>query len=245
MYKEIQNKIYKGLKNTCKDGILFNGEFYAEIKPEYLIGVNIAQALGELNIYPGSPLIIRLEEPTEDFATRCVPDMSWEDTEKGFEVFAPTIFRTRHNTDRNGRFDIGLYTEDKENPITAIEFKLVNPTKDGISDDIKRLSEILHLVDTTGNTKVKYTYFACIELNEKIKFDTEVKANLKTVKQKYTDWLNELTDEKTDFDIATLNIDDSLILTPQKITGDDIFDGDQYSQAKHFVGVIIRLKKKN
>ena len=248
-YKDIEKKIYKGLQDTCVDAINFNGTFDAEVKPEYLITMNIAKAIGELNFYPGSPFLIRPEEQTKVFATRCVPNIVWED------IFAPTIFRTAQNTDRNGRFDIAVYEGDTEKPLTAIEVKLINPTEDYIKDDIKRLSELLHLKDKqTGNSKIKHTYFTCIELNEEIKFETETPENIKVIKAKYNGWvqniLTELSKENTiysdtKFEIAALSIDKSLLLTPEKRTGDDIFDGDLYSQAKHFVGVIVRLTKKS
>ncbi len=248
-YKDIEKKIYKGLQDTCVDAINFNGTFDAEVKPEYLITMNIAKAIGELNFYPGSPFLIRPEEQTKVFATRCVPNILWED------IFAPTIFNTAQNTDRNGRFDIAIYDGDTEKPLTAIEVKLINPTKNDIKDDIKRLSELLHLKDKqTGISKIERTYFACIELNEVIKFDTETPENIKEIKQKYTIWLQSILKElsnlngiflDTKFEIAALSIDKSLLLTPEKKTGDDIFDGDLYSQAKHFVGVIVRLTKKS
>ncbi len=246
-YKDIEKKIYKGLQDTCVDAINFNGTFDAKVKPEYIITMNIAKAIGELNFYPSSPFLIRPEEQTKTFATRCVPDILWED------IFAPTIFRTAQNTDRNGRFDITIYEHDTEKPLTAIEVKLINPTENDIKDDIKRLSELLHLADKqTGNSKIKHSYFTCIELNEAIKFESETLENIKKIKTKYTGWLESILAElvkvnvifaNTKFEIAALNIDKSLLLTPEKRTGDDIFDGDLYSQAKHFVGVIVRLTK--
>ena len=248
-YKEIEKKIYKGLKDTCVDAINFNGSFNAEVKPEYLITMNIAKAIGELNFYPGYLFSFMQEEQTKEFATRCVPNIEWKD------IFAPTIFRTAQNTDRNGRFDIAIYEEDKENPLTAIEVKLINPSENDIKDDIKRLTEILHLQDNkTGCSKVKHTYFTCVELNEDVKFEKDAIENIKVVKTKYLGWtsniLTELSKESkiyasTTHQVAALNIDESLLLTPEKRTGDDIFDGDLYSQAKHFVGVIVRLTKKS
>lgn len=248
-YKDIEKKIYKGLQETCVDAINFNGTFNTEVKPEYLITMNIAKAIGELNFYPGSPFLIRPEEQTKIFATRCVPDILWND------ILAPTIFRSAQNTDRNGRFDIAVYEGDTEKPLTAIEVKLINPTVNDIKDDIKRLSELLHLKDKqTGVSKIKHTYFACIELNEEIKFEIETLEEIKVIKEKYNNWvrniLTELSQENaiysdTNFEIAALNIDKSLLLTPEKRTGDDIFDGDLYSQAKHFVGLIVRLSKKS
>ncbi|WET02745.1 hypothetical protein P0R33_00140 [Flavobacterium sp. YJ01] len=246
-YKDIEKKIYKGLQDTCVDAINFNGTFDAEVKPEYIITMNVAKAIGELNFYPGSPFLIRPEERTKVFATRCVPDILWEN------IFAPTIFRTAQNTDRNGRFDITVYEDDTEKPLTAIEVKLINPSENDIKDDIKRLSELLHLADKqTGNSKIKHSYFTCIELNEAIKFESETLENIKEIKTKYKGWLVSILAElaevnvifaNTKFEIAALSIDKSLLLTPEKRTGDDIFDGDLYSQAKHFVGVIVRLTK--
>ena len=246
-YKDIEKKIYKGLQYTCIDAINFNGMFDSKIKPEYLITINIAKAISELNFYPGSPFLIRLEEKTTDFATKCVPNIAWE------EIFAPTIFRTAKNTNRNGRFDIAIYEDEIEKPLTAIEVKLINPRKEAIKDDIIRLSELLYLTDkNTGDSKIKCSYFACIELNENIKFLKNTSANSKNVKSKYKVWLKEILNDgslendnhsKTKFEIATLSINNSLLLSPEKRTKDDIFDGDLYAQAKHFLGVIIRLTK--
>ncbi len=244
MYKEIENRIFKGLKSTCSDAILFNHEFEDDIRPEYLITVNIAKAIGELNSAPGSPLIVRLEESTKEFTTRCVPDMSWEGSQDSIKIFAPTIFRNRHNTERNGRFDICVYEGQYEKPVTAIELKLIDPTEQAIKDDIARLSEILHLNDNTGTSKVKYTYFACVEINKDIKFKNQRQGNLAAVKEKYHKWLENLTDDKTGFDVCALNIDDLKTLTANKMTGDPIFDSDLVAYAKHYVGVIVRLMKK-
>ena len=239
LYRRIEHGISKGLEGTCKDAIMFNGSFDSEVKPEYLITMNISKAISDLNYLPGSPFIIKPEESTKAFATRCVPGFKLED------IFS-FIPRSLQNTERNGRLDIAIYNEDKEKPLTAIEVKLLNPRKDDIEDDVIRLSELLHLSDqSTGNSKVEHTYFACIEMSEKVKFEGQVMCHRKEVQDKYKSYLQEIFSSKTNtkFEVASLSIDDSFILTPEKVTGEEIFDGDQYSYAKHLIGVIVRLTK--
>lgn len=243
-YRCIEKKIYKGLKDTCADAILFNGTFNANVKPEYLITANIAKSIGTLNTYFGSPYLIKLEENTKSFALSCVPSMVTE----SYDIFAPTIFRLNtHSTSRRGRLDIAIYNEDLENPITAIELALVNPPKSKLKADVIRLSEILKLSDAeTGVSKVKYTYFACILFDKKIKTAAQVPEYLQRQKSKYSNWMKDiLANDMIKFELVVKTVDDSLLFTSKKfIPGDDLFNSDLHYQAKYFAGLIIRLSKK-
>jgi hypothetical protein len=243
-YKDIEKKIFRGLKNTCSDAINFNGTFDANVKPEYLITINIAKSIGELNSYFGAPYLIKLEESTKKFATRCVPNMTQDDK----DIFAPTIFRSNtQETHRKGRLDIAVYNEHSEKPLTAIELALVNPAKTKLKADIIRLSEILNLSDNqTGHSKIKYTYFASILFNKKIKVAEQIENYCRKQETKYSNWLKEILETKNiKYEIKIVTIDDSLLFTTDKtIPGDDIFNSDLHYQAKYFGGLIIRLSKK-
>jgi hypothetical protein len=237
----IEDGIRTGLENTCKDAINFCGSFTTKVSPEYLITVNISQAIGNTNYSPGEPFLIRPEEPTRRFADRCVESIKWNNI---FE----TIIRTgRLNTTRKGYLDIAIYNAKTSNPLTAIEVKLVSPDYKRFHRDIIRLMELLHLHDEKhGLSKIKRAYFACIEIDCTVKFPSQVDEHLDIVWRKYTRWLTEVfdSDDKTDFEVNVVSIEASLLLTDQIKTDDEITNADLYSQARHCAGVIIVLKRK-
>ena len=237
----IENGIKTGLENTCKNAIEFCGSFTTKVSPEYLITVNISQAIANANYYPGEPFLIRPEERTSRFADRCVENIKWSG------IFDIAIRRVRLNTTRMGYLDIAIYNSEVSNPLTAIEVKLVSPSYKRVHSDIIRLMELLHLSDKEhGPSKIERAYFACIEIDCNVKFPFEVNGHLDKVKLKYAQWLSMVfkSDDKTDYEVNVVSIENSLLLTDQSKTDDDITNGDLYSQARHCAGVIIVLKRK-
>lgn len=114
--------IIEGLRATIKDYILLKGLDFENqwTKPEYLATVNIAKSISKFNSYPAEKIIIAIEESTEDFSNKCVPEISKDIFNLSFNDF---------NTERNGKIDIAVYKNDGKTALCAIEVKNFNPTK--------------------------------------------------------------------------------------------------------------------
>ena len=96
--KEIITRIFRGITNVFNYYRDANIDISSQIKPEYLLTVKIAESLSENK----TNFIIKLEEPTKEFATSCVKNYQFGFSEK-------------HNSSRNGRIDIAVYSDEKKN----------------------------------------------------------------------------------------------------------------------------------
>jgi hypothetical protein len=242
---DIQEAIFLGLENACKDAYHFTGEVNAKIKPEYIVTVNIAKGLFSLNKGEtgyGYGIIIKFEEPTATFATACVPRIIVEDL---FNMKLGSL----QNTERNGKIDICIYNESGERPICPIEVKDFNPSKGEVLSDIKRNLQLMQLDDTqTGGSILDYAFISTLEEHKNCFSKKNVDSGLKKVKLKYEKWVKPFNDNLTDIVISVdvKTVAHQLIGPDTNFQGmDDMEIADRVAETYHFIGVIITLDRKS
>ncbi len=103
---QIEEKILEGMRNSCYDTFLFLEDESQKIGAEYLLTVNVAKMLANLNQYIGHPYKIYLERKTRLIASDCVP-LFGREVANNFLGYRQ-ILRKQHNTSRNGKADITL-----------------------------------------------------------------------------------------------------------------------------------------
>lgn len=231
----IEKHILKGLYQTCKDLRLFSSDDDIIIKPEYLISVNIAKSISEVNKHQLIPLLdIKLEEKTSSFSINSVPIFS--KVSDMFDIFTQKI-RGFNNTSRNGNIDITIYLN--SNPLTAIEVKQVNPSNKLVKKDIARIEELLYIKDKhTGETSVDQTYFTSFEICKKSKLDSEIIEHIKNTKIKYRNMINSsVANDNTKHEITIKEIPNETFSMENKILENE----DIHFFKKSTLSVLIKL----
>lgn len=155
---DIFKKIKKAMHTSCDDALFFSNDETQLINAEYLLTVNIAKAIKELNFYFGTPYKIYLEHDTKQLASASTP----------FCVIDPltlrNTIRTKNNTTRSGRVDIAVYNQILwyDTPVCAIEVKGFNPPKHLIVKDLERNSEYFSFTSPTGSSTMPFTFFIAL-----------------------------------------------------------------------------------
>lgn len=243
--EKLETLIFAGLKEGYIDSYSFTGEINSIIKPEYLLTVNIAKKIKELNDEAhafGSPLIIKLEEPTRSFATACAPP------HENLSLFN-TLYREDHNPTRNGKIDIALYTHTSDAfdkiPYAAIEIKGFISTKAELTQDIIRNLYYLNIKDKkTGNSRLKHSYLVCIHEHKGAKEESEKKKKIENLEKGYKKYLEKFnTSKEFDFYIKGDTIAEYLIKDSDQFLPTDILEGIA-ELAIHYIGILIRTEKK-
>lgn len=249
----IIDKIKLGMKNAYVDTLLFTGDPTRKFGAEYLFTVNVAQAIGQLNVPHGEPYKIYIEEKTKDVAKNCLPIIK---KNKGGGLFSKikTIFRHNHSLpiiERNGRVDIVVYRECKKSifidhvPFCAIELKSFNPTRIPVIKDLKRNTELLRASGPTGESSIKVGFFSAAHQIKKFDTDRDIIDETKEILSEYKDWCSEIGNT-SDLDIII-----KAFLLSREMEGDVTHEDDGCyvdTSTRHcFIGiiVIITLKKNN
>lgn len=191
--KEIEGKLQSGMKSACEDTFYFLEDESQKIGAEYLLTVNIAKKLSDLNSYVGYPYKIYLERKTKLVATDCVPLMTREKS-KNFLGYKHT-FRKRKNTERNGRVDICLYRDSggiSGTPVCVIEVKGFDPGRKNVISDLKRNAEYFKISCRTGLSQIKYACFASMHSFPKSVTQEQRGSDLEKLKEKYERWQAEI-----------------------------------------------------
>jgi len=170
--------IFEGLRSTIKDYILLKGQDFENqwTKPEYLATVNIAKSISNFNSYPAEKFIIAIEEDTEDFSNKCVPEKSLEIFNFQFENF---------NTERNGKIDIAVYKSDRKTALCVIEVKNFNPTvkaKKALIDDLKRNAQYFLFQNECSQSIIQKTYVAYFRHFPETRMQNEIQKDLDAAK---------------------------------------------------------------
>ena len=252
----LQNLIFEGLENSCKDILRFNSDFDFRVKPEYLLTVNIAKSFSAYNEnqYP-PPFNIKLEEKTEKVVRKCVP-IFHSDKNAPYHIFNMKMIsgkkvveneKTKNNdlnTDRNGKIDIVIYETMNDTPVTAIEVKLINPKKNGIVTDLIRIEELLYIQDTnTGISELKETYFVCIDINRKAKNNDDCIKHFQKSKNRYSKIARLTLKPSTKFEVIQKKLMNELLIDNQKFTDDLDYNNELFNRCQSVIGTIIRITK--
>ncbi len=151
LIEQIEEKILEGIRSSCNDTFLFLEDESQKIGAEYLLTVNVAKKLADLNQYIGHPYKIYLERKTRLIASDCVP-LFGREVANNF-LGHRQVLRKQHNTSRNGKADITLYNNTDGlvgTPICVIELKGFDPSRTLVLQDLRRNSEYFKLVCRTG-----------------------------------------------------------------------------------------------
>lgn len=236
-------RILNGLKDACLTSFFFKDGDFTEIKPEYLLTTLVAKQFA----YQDSGLLIRLEEPTCEFATSCVKQINDE-----------YHFSKRHNVSRNGKIDIAIYFSEtqvgylnRKKSNFPIELKGLNTNKCDFLKDIERNLEYFDIEDkVTGSSVLNRTFNASIEEAKKFLYKEEVENFIKAIKMKYENWFKPYSEtlkaKNLQLEITVIEImselhskNDTYVLTEGATEWDYLQDWHLY------VGVVVEIYRKN
>ncbi|MGL1957837.1 MAG: hypothetical protein OCD00_11040 [Colwellia sp.] len=189
----IKDKLIKALHQACTDSFYFSDDETSLISAEYLLTVNAAKSIQELNVCFGSPHKIFLEHSTSHFATNCVPILSKAPTTT---KIPKSILRNENfDTSRTGKIDIAVYdgSTSFSTPSCAIEVKGFNPPKCKVIDDLARNLEYFSFKGKTGLSKLPATFFIALHSYKNTMSDKKEASNLKRIRKRYQSYFSELT----------------------------------------------------
>lgn len=235
---DIIGKIKEALKTSCDEALYFSGDETQLIEAEYLLTVNAAKAVKELNQYFGYPYKIRLEHDTEAFATACTPLMGKKPADN---ILGYTgVFRTKNDTDRSGKIDLAVYVEENGSdiPVCAIEFKGFDPAKDKIVEDLQRNAQYFSMTSPTGGSTIQFTAFAALHRYRGVWTQQKELKSLEKVRTRYEKYIK----ESTDLSDLLHEIDVSTIRRGMPPSVDDPYAADKGLQGDedyHYIGVVV------
>ncbi|GAB3103510.1 hypothetical protein G8770_19695 [Aestuariicella hydrocarbonica] len=187
---DIINKLKESMRTSCDDAFYFSDNETQLIDAEYLLTVNAAKAIKELNHYFGTPYKICLENNTKKFASACTPLMAnvKADNFLGYK----SVIRTPSNTLRSGKIDIAIYTDRNsiDIPLCAIEVKGFNPCKTLVIEDLERNAEYFSLSSRTGDSILPFTVFIALHSYKGVWNDEKEQLNLSKVKKRYQSYID-------------------------------------------------------
>lgn len=177
------------MKTSCDDAFYFSDDETQLIEAEYLLTVNAAKAIKELNPYFGSPYKIRLENDTQKFASACTSLMAKVKAENF--LGHKTVIQTPNNTRRPGKIDIAIYTDQNsiDIPLCAIEVKGFNPSKHLIIKDLERNAEYFYLSSRTGDSTLPFSVFIALHSYKGVWSDEKEQSKLSKVKKRYQNYI--------------------------------------------------------
>lgn len=245
---DITEKLKSALILSCHDAYKFSDNKSHLIDAEYLLTVNAAKKICELNNYFGTPYKIYLEHSTETFATKCTPLIKKDN--KAIPIFSKkTIRNISSNTDRDGKIDICVYTPEaayalSDKPLCSIEIKGFRPSKDKVIDDLKRNLEYFSLAANTGRSELPFNFFISLHNYSNTFTDDKENKNIEKIKRQYGSYLDELSiPDEIHREIIAFTIKRGILPHVNDIEAIQLgLEGDEDF---HFIGIIVRFHRKN
>lgn len=234
------------MKNSINDSFVFLEDESRMIGAEYLLTVNVAKSLSSLNHYIGEAYKVYLERHTRQIATDCVPHMVKKKA-NNFLGYTSILRRKQHNTKRNGRVDIAVYRDFNgvPLPVCVIELKGFNPKRSEALKDIRRNIEYFHLVDATGRSRIKCTFFAALHSFPKSVTAGQISSDLSSLENKYEKWLAQVpVPKELDIRISINTIHSGVESTKAESEGEDAESIYELEGSHHFAGAIISCLRK-
>jgi hypothetical protein len=231
-FDKLDKAIFQGLRDACFESVRFNQFLYPDIKPEYLLTVNIAQSL--LAEFPDE-FVIKIEEQTEDFKRTS--------TELGDLI---RFFNTLKNfvIERNGRIDIGLHNKLGDS-IGLIEVKGFNQPDNLIVKDIERIIDFLS--DTHGLNNIYFGVSAFLVEHKMCCLKTKKQEGIDSFKDRYSKLIDSEFKEHYGTIDFKINVDTSYdeLMTDEEFESIDDEDmADTLKEKAHYIGVAIEVIKK-
>lgn len=189
LLQKIEEKLSLGMRSACDDTFFFVEDESQKIAAEYLLTVNVAKKLAELNSGIGYPYKIYLERKTKLVATDCVP-LTAREHSKNFLGYK-RVLRKRQNTHRNGKVDICLYRDSggmSGVPVCVVELKGFDPSRKDVVKDLRRNSEFFKISCRTGTSQIQYACFAAMHSFPRSVSQEERDRDLEKLKKKYEIW---------------------------------------------------------
>lgn len=240
---DIARKLKESMRTSCDDAHYFSDNEANLVNAEYLLTVNAAKAIKELNTYFGDPYKIRLEDSICDFVTSCTPPLA-RDPNSG-SGFPRCVRRTNITKVQSGRIDIGVYTDQVgfDVPVCAIEVKGFNPPQNKIVRDLERNSEYFWVKSTTGSSTLPLAFFIAVHSFKGVFSDEKEIKNLRKIEKRYRGYI----DGHRELSRLDHKIDPFTIRRGTVPDVDDVFvreHGLQGDEDYHFVGVVVTTKRK-
>jgi len=236
---KIVSKLKEALKTSCNEAFYFSDNETKLIDAEYLLTVNAAKAIYELNTYFGEPYKICLEHNTEKFSTACTPVYGRESSDNciGYRTIVQS---KKYDSERSGKIDIAIYTKSQgsEHPLCAIEVKGFNPSKNLIIKDLKRNSEYFGISSATGTSSIKFTVFIGLHSYKGVWDDKREERNISKLRTRYEKYIG-----SANLECLSHKIDIFTISRGTLPVQDDPEWGLQGNEDYQFVGVILTTKK--
>ncbi|WP_314923827.1 hypothetical protein [Aeromonas piscicola] len=247
----IIDKINIGMKRAYIDTLNFTGDPTQRFGAEYLFTVNVAKAIGELNVPHGEPYRIYIEKKTKDVAKNCLPILK-KSKGGGFLKKNGTIFRSNHPLpiiERNGRIDIAVYREKNNSehfehvPFCIIELKGFNPNRTLVVQDLKRNADLLRASGPTGASSIQMGVFSAAHQIKQFNTDAKIINETNKILSKYKSYYSEIGGEN-DLKIVTRKF-----LLSREMEGviTQEYDGTYVdTSTRHcFIGIIVIMTLKN
>lgn len=192
--KNFIDKLKKALRQSCTDAFYFSDDETSLIGAEYLLTVNTAKSIQELNVCFGTPYKIFLEHSTATFSTLSPPLLN-SSSANNFLGYSGITRTGERDTTRSGKIDIAVYKNDDmgDTALCAIEFKGFNPPKKKIIEDLERNLEYFTFRANTGQSTVSFSLFSALHGYTKTFTDNKESSNLNKVKLRYINYINSLT----------------------------------------------------
>lgn len=225
----IKKQLKIALSQSCTDAFYFSDDETRLIDAEYLLTVNAAKSIQQLNKCFGSPYKIFLEYYTWRFARDC--------------IFPILYLRgSDFETTRSGKIDIVVYKENLSVPECAIEVKGFNPSKAKIIDDLVRNLEYFSFRGNTALSQLQRTYFIALHSYKNTMSDEKEVSNLKRLKKRYLNYISMLImPNSIHYNVEVFTIRRGLVPEPDDL---DICEfGLDGTEDYHFVGVIVTFDK--
>lgn len=240
--KTYTERILAGLADACLTSFYLKDGDFTEIKPEYLLTTLVAKQFA----FQDSGLLVKLEEPTGEFARSCVKELksSWQ-------------FSKEHDVSRKGKIDIAVYfskTEDgymcRRKSYFPIELKGINTDKGEYLKDIERNIEYFGIQDdNTGGSILNHAFNASIEEAEKILYSEDLEKFIKKIEKKYKRWLKKHKQEfeasELKYKITVSPVMDNLYSKEDKFDLSEGLTEQDYIQDWYlYVGVVVEIFRK-
>lgn len=234
------------MARSCADMVDFTDDPAKPPNAEYLLTVNVAKEIRNLNYSAGDPYDIRLEEHTEQFARNCLFPSKFvghplAHVSTKFRLGTPKI-------NRNGRIDVAVYENIPNNgyfgaqPICAIELKGLNPKMSSALSDMRRNLEFFRVSGNTGGSVLRFSIFAALHSFKRSSDEDRVQANEVKLKEKYQKALAQLGsthDISVDIQVHTIS---------KELVGRVLNEGEHKvldtSAIHHFAGIIVTFRAK-
>lgn len=228
------------MRSACDDILGFTDEPARKFTAEYLLTVNVAKAISDLNGPPGDPYKIFIEKDAVHFAQDCLRPVRFGHPQKQRRLIRRS--RIPPKIVRPGRIDIVVYSDGKNGylgpqPVCAIEVKGFNPARTLVLEDLRRNLQFLRVEGATGRSELAFTVLAALHAYRRHRTDTHIERNEERAKKLHQRWMAQLGNiEDVHTTIETFTV--------RKEKVGRVLDEGEYTvldaeAAHHFVGAIV------